>query len=88
MNAQEIANAIAKLVEHRNVLYDEWTIGVTDNPGRRRKRHVQDGHDMTWWSKWNASSEQAARSVEKYFVDKGMQGDTGGRGSADFSRYA
>ena len=48
MNAQEIANAIAKLVEHSNVSYDEWTIGVTDNPGRRRKRHEQGGHDMTW----------------------------------------
>lgn len=83
MNAQEIANAIYKLVEHSKAPYEKWAIGVTDNPAQRRKRHEQDGHDVSWWRDWNAGSEQAARNVEKHFLDKGMKGDTGGRGNAD-----
>lgn len=83
MNAQEIANEIVKLVNHRGAPYERWTVGVTDSPGQRRSRHEQDGKDMSWWHAWNADTGQAARDVERHFLNKGMQGGTGGQGNAD-----
>ena len=83
MNAQEIAGEIDKWVRHSGGPYKKWTVGVTDNPAQRRRQHEQGGGGVLWWHTWNASSEQAARSIEQYFLNKGMQGDTGGRGNAD-----
>ena len=84
MNAQEIADEIDKLVKRRGGPYKKWTVGVTDNPAQRRRNHEQDDEGVSWWHTWNASSEQAARNVEKHFLNKGMRGDTGGRGNADY----
>ncbi len=83
MNAQEIADEIDELVKDRGGPYKKWTVGVTDNPAERRKQHEQGGGGVLWWHTWNASSEQAARNVEKHFLDKEMQGGGGGRGNAD-----
>lgn len=60
--------------------YPSWTIGVTDSPTRRRGEHGNPSR----WHHWDADTEQAARNVEAFFIAKGMQGDTGGRGSADY----
>lgn len=83
MNAQEIADEIDKWVRHSGGPYKKWTVGVTDNPAQRRRQHERDDEDVLWWRTWNASSEQAARSVEKHFLNNGMQGGAGGRGNAD-----
>ena len=72
----EIKAAIEKEVTN----YSVWTIGVTDDPSRRREEHG----NPRYWHHWNADSEQAARNVEAYFIDKGMQGATGGGGGADY----
>lgn len=54
--------------------YSVWTIGITNDPERRRSEH-----DSTpGWHHWDAETEDAARRIEKYFLDKGMKGDTGG----------
>lgn len=60
--------------------YSVWTIGVTDEPARRRIEH--DNPDV--WYQWNADTEKIARDVEAYFIDKGMKGGTGGPGGADY----
>ena len=83
MNAKEIADEIDELVRDSGGSYKKWTVGVTDNPAQRRRQHERDDEDVSCWCAWNASSERAARSVEKHFLDKGMRGDTGGRGNAD-----
>jgi len=54
--------------------YGLWTIGITDNAERRRAEHSNPG----LWKHWRADSETIARSVERYFLAKGMKGDTGG----------
>ena len=72
----EIKTAIEKIDGRPSA----WTIGVTDDPERRRREH---GNPSVWYQ-WNADSERVARNVEAYFVDKGMKGDTGGGGSADY----
>ena len=71
-----IKAAIEKIVSR----YSAWTIGVTDNPDRRKREH---GNPDVWYQ-WDADSERVARNIEAYFVDKGMKGDTGGGGSADY----
>ena len=66
----QIISEIESIVIH----YPSWTIGITDDPDRRRQEH---GNPTRWYS-WNAVLESSARSVEKYFLDKGMNGATGG----------
>lgn len=82
MKAQEIADAIAKLVDHSGHSYEKWTVGVTDNPSQRRNDHKQS--NSKWWHHWNADTEGDARAVERHFLGKGMQGGTGGSGRADY----
>ena len=60
--------------------YSLWTIGVTDDPNRRKTEHGNPQH----WMQWKADSETAARNVEKYFLGKGMKGGGGGGGTADY----
>jgi len=72
----EIKSAIERIVGH----YPAWTIGVTDNPTRRRTEHG----NPSVWHQWNANTETVARNVERYFLDKGMKGGGGGSGSADY----
>ncbi len=61
-------------------VYSAWTIGVTDDPQRRRREH---GNPNVWHD-WDADTEQAARNVEAYFLAKAMKGGGGGLGSADY----
>lgn len=82
MKAQEIADAIAKLVDHSGYSYEKWTVGVTDNPSQRRSDHKR--NSSKWWHHWNADTEADARAVERHFLGKGMQGGTGGSGRADY----
>jgi len=50
--------------------YPRWTIGVTDDPDRRGTEH----ESPRFWRQWKADTEAIARSVEKYFLGKGMKG--------------
>ena len=61
-------------------IYRLWTIGVTDRPAERKEEHGKPED----WHQWNADTEEAARTVEKHFIDKGMKGGTGGTGKADY----
>jgi len=57
-----------------SVHYPSWTVGITNDPSRRKSEH---GNPRRW-TDWYADSERCARNVEKHFLDKGMKGDTGG----------
>ena len=71
-----IKAAIEGIVNH----YPSWTIGVTDDPARRRIEHG----NPAGWRQWDADSETIARNVESYFLPIGMKGGTGGGGIADY----
>ncbi len=71
---------IKKAIENKVSNYSAWTIGVTDDPARRKEEHGNPNP----WHQWNADSEEAARNLESYFLDKGMKGGSGGKGSADY----
>jgi hypothetical protein len=57
--------------------YNLWTIGITDDPTRRKAEHESEGKVMGWRD-WKADTETIARNVERYFLAKGMKGGTGG----------
>ena len=67
-------------VERTVALYSLWTIGVTNEPVRRRIEH---GSPKRWYQ-WNADTETAARNVESYFIAKGMKGVPVGPGHANY----
>lgn len=64
----------------KNPKYSLWTIGVTDDPARRKEEHG----NPKYWMQWNADSETAARNVEAHFIAKGMKGGTGGGAKANY----
>lgn len=66
----QIISEIEKIVIH----YPSWTIGITDDPERRRQEH----NNPTRWHHWYAVTETSVRKIEKYFLDKGMKGAPGG----------
>jgi len=76
MKESEIKNAIEQIVS----TYSSWTIGITDDPDRRKVEHS----NPTCWRQWIADTETIARNVEKHFLDKGMKGATGGGESPNY----
>lgn len=72
----DIKAAIEQIVHN----FSNWTIGVTDNPSRRMSEHA----NPPGWRHWDADTEQEARNVESYFIDKGMKGSFSGLGRADY----
>lgn len=62
--------------EHGGALYN-WYIGVTQDPAHR----LFSAHNVQRTGIWihsNKLSSEAARTVEKYFLDRGCDGGTGG----------
>lgn len=72
MSESAIKSAIERV--RGSTRYSSWTIGITDDPDRRRNEH---GNPRPW-HEWEAHSEKIARNVEAYFLDKGMKGAGGG----------
>lgn len=73
-------NEIRRAIEKIAANYPEWTIGVTDDPTRRKEEHG----DPDDWHHWDADSEEEARNVESHFIEMGMKGGTGGQGKANY----
>lgn len=85
MNKDTIKKEIeARVMSENHKDYKYWTVGVTDDPGRRKGEHENDGKKVDWWKAWDADSEDDAREIEGHYKDKGMKGGEGGRGNADF----
>lgn len=77
MTEQEIK---AEIERHINGRYSVWTIGITDDPDRRKREH---GNPQCWHH-WDASTEEVARRIESYFLEKGCKGAGGGGGNANY----
>jgi len=71
MTEQEIK---AEIEIHIKGRYSAWTIGITDDPDRRRTEH----ENPKCWHHWCATTEEVARRIESYFIKKGCKGDVGG----------
>ena len=76
MNKKDLIAAIEK--KRGSIGYSAWTVGITNDPTRRKEEHQNAGKSVSSWKHWKADSEAIARDVEKYFLDKGMKGGGGG----------
>jgi hypothetical protein len=76
MNKQLLISAIEN--HRKKYMYTSWTVGITNDPARRKGEHENAGKSVGLWKDWKADSEKIAREVEKYFLDKGMKGGGGG----------
>ena len=76
MNESDIKSAIERTIG--STQYSIWTVGITDDLVRRKGEHETAGENVKYWHDWKADTETIARSVESYFIDKGMKGGAGG----------
>lgn len=60
-----------------NASYEDYYIGITNDIERRLQEHQVDT-DNGWYRYGETFNKEDAETIEKYFLEKGMQGDTGG----------
>ena len=70
---------LRKAVEAKAQHYSNWFIGVTDDIDRASR---EEGNPTLWYD-WAVDSEQVARNVEAYSLDKGMKRAPGSSGKAE-----
>jgi hypothetical protein len=58
--------------------WSDFYVGITDNVEERLHGFHKVPKEGHWFIYCPADSEDIARNVEKYFLKKGMDGDTGG----------
>lgn len=84
MEKKQIISAIDFRVMNATVKdYALWTIGITNDPERRKTEHSNAKENVQCWMQWRADSEADARAIESYFIGKKMKGGTGGGNPAD-----
>jgi len=50
--------------------YANWTVGITQDPTRRKDEHSNDGKVVACWTCWEADSLSDAQDLENYFHAK------------------
>ena len=58
--------------------YSDFYVGITNDIERRLYVEHNVEKKSNWWIYRTATNKTAAQSVEEYFLNKGMKGDTGG----------
>lgn len=58
--------------------YSDFYVGITNDVNRRLFQEHNVNKETMWWAYSTASSKEVAGKVEKYYLDKGMKGNTGG----------
>ena len=75
---QIIADIDAHLQKSQKGYYSDFYIGITNDIERRLFGEHNVNKDKSWWIYREATDKTTAQSVEEYYLDKGMKGDTGG----------
>ena len=79
---QIIADINSHLQKSEKQYYSDFYIGITNDIGRRLFGEHNVSKEHGWWIYRKGDNKAVAQAVEEYYLDKGMQGDTGG-GSED-----
>lgn len=58
--------------------YSKWYVGITNDIDRRLFGEHNVDRKQDYWIYRTASSKSVAQEIEEYFLDAGMDGDTGG----------
>ncbi len=88
MTAQKIIQDFEEYMTKYGGSYDVWYIGITSDINQRLfvEHQVHENGDV--WIYTPADSNEIARSVEKYFVDLGCDGGTGGGDNSSKTVYS
>jgi hypothetical protein len=79
MTYGEIINSIeTHLSKSTKKFYKDFYIGITDNVDQRLFGYHQVSRTNGWWIYCSADTEEIARQVEAYYLEKGMDGGKGG----------
>lgn len=79
MTKEEI---IAKITEYFSFNafsdYSDYYVGITNDVNRRLFSEHNVSEKKDYWVWCQAENKEIAKEVEEYFLDLGMEGDTGG----------
>ena len=65
---------IAEINARSERTYDSWQIGITHDPAAAKAYWEElQGVNTEFWIEWAANSLEDARSIEEFFVDRGMK---------------
>ena len=79
MTYKDIINSIDEhLSKSPKQYYKDFYIGITDNIDERLFGYHQVNRNSDWWIYCPADTEDIARKIESYYLDKGMDGGKGG----------
>lgn len=83
MQYEEIKQSIDEhLKKSSKPFYSDFYIGITEDVKDRLFGYHQVNEKTDWWIYCFADTEDIARSIEKLYLDKGMNGgDGGGKGN-------
>lgn len=73
-----IADIDQHLTKSNKQYYSNFYIGITNDVNRRLFGEHNVSRDNAWWIYREADDKETAQNVEEYYLQKGMQGDTGG----------
>ena len=85
---EEIIEDIEGHMAKRGGDIDDWYVGIAADPSERLfDEHLVDKKKGAWIYR-TASSDSVARTIEKYFLDMGARGGTGGGDEESTAVYA
>lgn len=89
MNAQDLINYLTENINRcRNTSNSQWYVGIASDVSERLfSDHNVSKSDGPWVYE-HADTAAIARSVEKYFLDHGFSGGTGGGDDSTITVYA
>ena len=73
---EEEDHIVKESKERTGANYDQWTIGITDDPDPHRREFGFRGS----WRHWETESPEISRRIKRTFLAKGMK-DAGERGT-------
>ncbi len=87
-NVAQIIKEIDDHIRESGGGYSGWYVGIASDPRDRLFNDHNVNKDKDAWVYRDCGSEAAARKVEKYFLDRGYDGGTGGGDISTTYAYA
>lgn len=78
----DVRTIINKIDNHLKVgggqFYQDFYVGITNDPERRLFKEHKVLKDNAWWIYSKADTSDIAKEVEKHYLELGLRGGTGG----------
>jgi hypothetical protein len=88
LTVTQIIQEFNNYIRNNGGSYSRWYVGIASDPRDRIFNDHNVNKDNDAWIFRDCGAETAARKVEKYFLDRGCAGGTGGGDSSTTYAYA